>query len=101
MKTKSQPIPVCKTMCATCPFREGSKHAALAPMLTEASFHTARICHSTGNNALMGRTGKPSRICRGSRDIQLKLFQALGVLTAATDEAWQEALVRLRADKKR
>jgi hypothetical protein len=66
-------------MCATCPFREGSPYAHLADDL----------CHSTGsNNAINRRTGKPARICRGARDLQLQVFTAIGVLTAPTDEAW-------------
>jgi len=50
---------------------------------------SSRICHSTGkNNAINRRTGKPEAICRGAREVQLKVFAAMGVITAATDEAW-------------
>lgn len=84
-------IPVTPKMCATCPFRKGSKYQYLAgdlaaSALTEAS----RICHSTGENGLNGETGKPDRLCRGARDLQLKVFAANGFIAAATDEAWQE-----------
>lgn len=83
-------------MCGTCPFREGSPHAELAPILAEAAVTNGnRICHSTGgNNAINRRTGNPARICRGARDVQLKHFHALGVLNAPTDEAWADALVK-------
>lgn len=84
-------LPVQKKMCATCPFREGSEYAYLAEYLAASAMTEAsRICHSTGkNNAINRRTGKPERLCRGARDIQLKMFATLGVIDAATDEAWR------------
>lgn len=90
--SKPKVIPTRKTMCATCPFREGSPHAYLASDLTHSALgQSSRICHSTGsNNAINKRTGKPERLCRGARDIQLKVFHSLGFLTAPTDEAWNE-----------
>lgn len=81
-------IPVMKKKCATCPFREGSKYACLAPEIAELSLREGRICHSTGTNDLKGDTGKPDRICRGSRDLQLQVFVGLGFLPEATDAAW-------------
>jgi hypothetical protein len=42
-------------------------------------------------------TGKPHLICRGTRDIQLSTFYALGVIEAPTDEAWNNALTKLNA----
>jgi hypothetical protein len=78
------------TKCATCPFRPGSKYAALAPQLAACALTDAsRICHSTGSNAITRRTGKPSRLCRGARDVQLRAFHATGFITAPTDAAWQ------------
>ena len=87
-------LPVRATMCATCPFRPGvaAKYAAVrddiaASAMTEAT----RICHQTGSdNAFHRRTGKPEHVCRGARDLQLKLFAGIGFLAAATDEAWNE-----------
>jgi hypothetical protein len=93
MKAKKKPhrLPVCKAMCGTCPFRDGSPYADLAPALTlSAMTEAARICHSTGTNAIGGRTGKPSTICRGARDIQLRQFHAMDYIEAATDEAWDK-----------
>lgn len=53
--------------------------------MTEAT----RICHSTGsNNAINRRTGKPPMACRGARDLQLKMFTAIGFLNEPTDAAW-------------
>jgi hypothetical protein len=93
---------VCKTMCATCPFREGSKYASLAPSLTLSALSEAsRICHSTGTNAIGGKTGKPSRICRGARNIQIRMFVSMGLLNEPTDEAWAKTLKQIRDANKR
>jgi hypothetical protein len=80
-----------KTMCATCPWREGSPYAYIAATLQHSALNEAsRICHSTGkNNAIYERTGKPERICRGARDVQLKMFVAMGFLSEPTDKAWE------------
>lgn len=94
---KSSLPPVCKTMCATCPFRPGSKYAHLADYLSEAALRESRFCHSTGSNALNQHTGKPEKICRGARDIQLKTMHVAGVIVAPTDEAWADAWNKRRA----
>ena len=87
---KATNLPVRKTKCATCPFLVGSKYAYLVANLSAASMQESRICHSTGTSAIMGRTGLPSFICRGSRDTQLHVMHALGVIAAPTDEAWNK-----------
>lgn len=81
-----------KTKCATCPFIDGSKYEHLRPYLTAASMKEGRICHSTGGpNAINEEgTGKPAEICRGSRELQLKFFCAIGFLKEPTDKAWIE-----------
>lgn len=84
------PLPVCKAMCKSCPFRDGSKHASLRPYLTLASLSEGRICHSTGKSVFYGNTKKPEKICRGSRDLQLKAMWEAGVIVAPTDEAWDQ-----------
>lgn len=83
-------LPIQSEMCATCPWREGSKFAYLVPDLTRSALTEAtRICHSTGsNNGVYRRTGKPSAVCRGARDVQLQHFKRIGFLDNATDEAW-------------
>lgn len=88
-KTKKR-LPVLKAKCATCPFREGSKYDGLAPGLAASALSDAsRICHSTGSNAIHRRTGKPERLCRGARDVQIKFFHAIGFLKEPTDAAWE------------
>jgi len=60
-----------------------------ASLAVSALSQASRICHSTGaNNAINRRTGKPPRICRGARDVQLEALAALGFLDAPTDQAW-------------
>jgi hypothetical protein len=95
MKPKHCDMPVRTTMCATCPFREGSHYAALVPLLTESAITATRICHSTGNNAINRHTGKPEAVCRGARDLQLKIHHATGVIQAPTDEAWNKKRIEL------
>ncbi len=88
---------VCRVMCATCPFRPGSKYAHLRDALAHsAATEATRICHSTGsNNAINRRTGKPPAVCRGARDLQLQQFASTGFIEAATDEAWNKKCAQM------
>ena len=71
-KSKRCNLPVRETMCATCPFKEGSKYALLKDdILKSAMTEATRICHSTG------------------------LMCALEVIAAPTDEAWNDARVAM------
>lgn len=90
-------MPVMKTSCATCPFRDDSPYRFLKEDLTKSALTEAsRICHSTGsNNGINRRTGKRSMICRGARDVQLRLMAGLGVIKEPTDAAWAEAAKEL------
>lgn len=92
MPSKSKRLPVCAAMCATCPFRPGSPYANLADGLAESALNErSRICHSTGsNNGINKRTGKPPRLCRGARDIQLQYYAAIKFIESPTDEAWDK-----------
>ena len=96
-------LPVLKEKCATCPFREGSPYAHLAPQLTlSAASEASRICHSTGSgNAINRRTGRKPALCRGARDFQLQMFHRLGVIEKPTDEAWEAAWQRMRKQRER
>lgn len=90
-------LPVRKTMCATCPWREGSKYECLRHDLSiSAMTEATRICHSTGSdNGINKRTGLPPHVCRGARDLQLLMFASLGVLSEATDDAWNEQRIEI------
>jgi hypothetical protein len=79
-----------KKMCETCPFRPGSPYSDLADHLAKRSMKEGRICHSTGDSVIVGFTGKKELLCRGSRDLQLKMFAGMGFIEAATDEAWDK-----------
>ncbi len=84
-------IPIRPTMCATCPFRDGSPYSFIT-----APSEASRICHSTGGgNAINHRTGKPPAICRGARNVHLNYFAALGFISEATDEAWDKKAAQL------
>jgi hypothetical protein len=92
-KTKKvKSMAVNETMCATCPFREGSPYQYLLHDLKHSALtQSSRICHSTGsNNAINRRTGKPAALCRGARDAQLQMFHKMGFLSEPTDAAWTE-----------
>lgn len=91
-KKKPTELPIMKAMCATCPFRDGSKTEFLRTDLGISALNEgSRICHSTGsNNAFHRRTGKPEHLCRGARDFQLQAFYTLKVIEAPTDEAWEK-----------
>lgn len=83
-------------MCSTCPFRPGSPYAYLVPGLSDSALtEGSRECHQTGTNAVGGRTGKKPRLCRGARDLQIRVMHALGVLKEPTDKGWDEARKRL------
>lgn len=77
-------------MCATCPFRSRSPYRYLRPDLSLSALNEAsRVCHSTGRDSgIFGNTGKPELLCRGARDLQLRVFHSIGFLSAPTDEAW-------------
>ena len=106
--------PTRKAMCASCPFRDDAPEwaRALRPMLEASALtESSRECHRTGKAAAEGIDGKgpkpgiPALLCRGARDRQLALFHALGVVSAPTDEAWDDACRRrglpTPADRKR
>lgn len=92
MAKKNKRLPVRDEMCATCPFAHGSKLSFLQDDLAASAINQAsRICHSTGsNNAINKRTGKKPLLCRGARDIQLKVYAAIGFIESATDAAWDK-----------
>lgn len=89
--------PVLAKKCRTCPFRRGGR-TFVAPMIAASALtEGSRICHSTGKDNLFHKdTGKPERLCRGARDIQLAVFHAAGVIESATDAAWDKAWGKMK-----
>lgn len=77
--------------CKSCPFNKGGcqevRETVMARIMTMAS----QTCHSTG--AAHGRPD--THLCRGARDVQLKVFCGLGVIKEPTDAAWAEACVQI------
>ena len=92
-------LPVRSVMCSTCPFRPGvpAKYAAVRDVIAEsATTEATRICHQTGSdNAFHRRTGRPRAVCAGARELQLKMFHSMGVISAPTNEAWNAARVKI------
>lgn len=84
-------LPVRKTMCGTCPFRDGSPYEYLRTDLAISAITESRIYHSTGSSAINEDTGVPDHLCRGARDLQLIMMRAKGFTESATDEAWNDA----------
>ena len=87
-KTKDlRNCPVQPKPCKTCPF-EGETPIQLEPE-SFARYHQSLVkfegqhfCHSVNNKA----------ICRGGRNLQLKLLYGLGFIESQTDEAFNEAM---------
>lgn len=86
-------LPLRKTMCATCPFREGSPYASLTSSIAKSAETESRICHSTGSNGIHHRTGIKPHLCRGARELQLARFANAGFLDEPTDEDWNKKRV--------
>lgn len=62
--------------------------------LTEGS----PICHCTGINHAHGKlVSRKPLLCRGARDLQLRIFASLGFIEAATDAAWDKKARKLRS----
>lgn len=86
-------LPLRKTLCGTCPFKEGSPYAELAADLIASG--VGRICHSTGSNGIHAKTGLPDHLCRGARDAWQEMLTANGFLAEATDAAWDAKRVEM------
>lgn len=94
------PLPVRKTMCATCPFRPDG-WTEVRPLLEGRAMYSTPICHSTGK-ALTRHDGEKlkAHACRGARNQQLAFFHGIGFLAEATDAAWAAKWEELQAKKK-
>lgn len=83
VKIDASQMPVMKTACAHCPF-EGSHSSGLLPVahadytLSITNYRAQHVCH----------TSNDKKLCRGGRDLLLKVMRAQGLLDEATDEAF-------------
>lgn len=73
--------PVMPTKCATCPFSAHGCRETAKSVVQRVLSKGSQMCHSSG-----WPEGK--RLCRGARDIQLRVFASMGFIDAPTDEAW-------------
>jgi hypothetical protein len=91
---------VMKKQCASCPFREDGRGLPVRELLERRALSKATpICHSTGPGALVSKKKKLSAkplACRGARDLQLRLFHAMGFIEAPTDIAWNKKAKELK-----
>ena len=96
MKKITQQTLIQKTPCRTCPFA-GSDPIALEPESLQgfyqnvAGLHGSHICHSV----------KKKTICRGGRDITLKVLAVMGLLAEPTDEEFERVSLKLLTDKRK
>lgn len=91
-----KPLPVKRSMCATCPWQVNSPYKGLVDYLTKsATTEATRICHSTGSSAIHRRTGKPSAACKGAREITLRAWHRMGFIEAPTEDAWAKKCLAL------
>jgi hypothetical protein len=84
-KREANEMPVMKQQCATCPFGPGGD-PLICRSVTEriVRLRSSQICHHPS------LSGKPeTHLCRGARDLQLKILTAMGAISAPTDEAFQ------------
>jgi hypothetical protein len=84
-------MPVMKRMCKTCPFGPNGDPLianSVAPRVVR--FEGSHLCH---HPILVGR--EETHLCRGARDIQLKLLAAFGVIDEPTDAAFDAKAKRL------
>jgi len=90
MKKISQQTPIQKEPCRTCPFA-GSDPIALEPdSLADyykniVELQGSHICHSAKNKT----------ICRGGRDITLKVLTAMRLLAEPTDAEFERVSLKL------
>lgn len=76
--------------CATCPFGPKGDPEVMAGVIGRvAGLQASQICH---HPILYGK--QETHLCRGARDIQLRIMCSMGILNEATDKAfnnkWKE-----------
>jgi len=86
----TQQTPIQKVPCKSCPF-VGTESIALEPKSVQEIYrnvvelHGSHICHSA----------RKTTICRGGRDITLKVLTAKGLLKEPTDLEFERVSLKL------
>jgi len=95
MKKITPQTPIQREPCRTCPFA-GSDPIALEPdSLSDyykniVELQGSHICHSAKNKT----------ICRGGRDITLKVLTVMGLLKKPTDSEFERVSLKLLTNKR-
>lgn len=76
--------PVMKSKCSTCPFGpNGDRRTQSSVTESVVNMKGSQICHHPVLK------GKPeTHLCRGARDLQLRVLAVFGVIEDATDAAY-------------
>lgn len=84
--------PVMPASCKTCPFGPHGD-PTVRERVTEriVSLSCSQICH---HPALLGM--KENRLCRGARDLQLRILCVTGMIDAPTDESFNRKANELK-----
>ena len=76
--------PVMPAQCSTCPFNaDGDPDVRDGVLRRTVNMQASQICH---HPALHGK--RETHLCRGARDIQLRVLTAMGLLSEPTDAAF-------------
>lgn len=83
-------FPVQPTLCKTCPFASTNPIELSPKRYNEiyqnvVKFEGNHLCHSVNNE----------KICRGGRDIQIKIARAFGWISEPTNEAFEAEMKRV------
>ena len=74
------PLNVQPVKCKTCPWRIGNQEL-ISKITTKVLSQSNHICHN-----------HDTKICRGSRDVQIEIFHRVGILEEPTDEGYKKAI---------
>lgn len=83
MKRIAKGMPVMMSNCASCPFGPKGDAELAQAVLDRTIGKGSQICH---HPRIYGK--RETHLCRGARDVQLKILVAMGFLNEPTDEAF-------------
>ena len=76
------PLDVQPERCKTCPWRVGNQEL-ITKITAKVLNHSNHICHN-----------HDTKVCRGSRDVQIQVFHRLGVLEVPTHQGYKRAIYK-------